>query len=157
MVSAKAIEAFLDNPSLAVVGVSRSGKGFGNVAYRVLRTKGYRVYPVNWSSPTVDGVRCYARVSDLPERVNIVVPPAQAVEVVREAAAAGIRHVWLQQGAESDEAVKVGAELGLNLVAGECILMYAGPTGIHSAHRWLRQLTHRLPAEIGNWKLELRS
>jgi predicted CoA-binding protein len=148
MVSAKAIEAFLENPSLAVVGVSRSGKGFGNFACRVLRTKGYRVYPVNWSTPTVDGVRCYARVSDLPERVNaalIVVPPAQAVEVVREAAAAGIRHVWLQQGAESAEALAVGAELGLSLVAGECILMFAGPTGVHRAHRWLRQVTHRLP------------
>ena len=151
MVSAKAIEAFLDNPSLAVVGVSRSGKGFGNFACRALRTKGYRVYPVNWSSPTVDGVRCYARVSDLPERVNaalIVVPPAQAVEVVREAAAAGIRHVWLQQGAESAEALTVGAELGLSVVAGECILMFAGPTGIHRAHRWLRQVTHRLPIEL---------
>jgi uncharacterized protein len=150
MVSAKAIEAFLDNPSLAVVGVSRSGKGFGNLAGRVLRTKGYRVYPVNWSSPTVDGERCYARLSDLPERVNaalIVVPPPQAVEVVREAAAAGIRHVWLQQGAESAEALRVGAELGLNLVAGECILMSAGPTGIHHAHRWLRQVTHRLPVD----------
>src|SRR6266496_2218735 len=89
MTSAKAIEAFLDNPSLAVVGVSRSGKGFGNLACRVLRTKGYRVYPVNWSTPTVDGVRCYARLRDLPERVNaalVVVTPAQAVEVVREAA-----------------------------------------------------------------------
>jgi uncharacterized protein len=150
MVSAKAIEVFLDNPSLAVVGVSRSGKGFGNLACRVLRTKGYRVYPVNWSTPTVDGERCYAQLSDLPERVNaalIVVPPAQAVEVVREAAAAGIRHVWLQQGAESAEALTVGAELGLSLVAGECILMFAGPTGIHRAHRWLRQVTHRLPVE----------
>ena len=159
MVSANAIEAFLDNPSLAVIGVSRSGNGFGNFACRVLRTKGYRVYPVNWSTPTVDGVRCYARLSDLPERVNaalIVVPPAQAVEVVSEAAAAGIRHVWLQQGAESPEALSVGAELGLNLVAGECILMFAGPTGIHRAHRWLRQVTH-LPAELGTWNLEVRT
>ena len=158
MTSAKAIEAFLDNPSLAVVGVSRSGKGFGNLACRVLRTKGYRVYPVNWSTPTVDGVRCYARLSDLPEHVNaalVVVPPAQAVEVVREAAEAGIRHVWLQQGAESPEALRAGAELGLNVVAGECILMFAGPTGIHRAHHWLRQVTYRLPAELGTKNLEL--
>jgi predicted CoA-binding protein len=160
MVSAKAIDAFLDNPSLAVVGVSRSGKGFGNLACRVLRTKGYRVYPVNWSTPTVDGERCYARLSDVPERVNaalIVVPPARAVEVVREAAAAGIRHVWLQQGAESPEALRVGAELGLSLVAAECILMFARPTGVHRAHHWLRQVTHRLPVELRTWNLELRT
>jgi hypothetical protein len=146
MTSAASIEAFLDNPSLAVVGVSRSGKGFGASACRALRAKGYRVYPVNWSAPTVDGVRCFARLSELPERVNavlVVVPPQQAVDVVREAAAAGIRHVWLQQGAQSPEVVKVCAELGLNVIAGECILMFAQPRGIHRVHRWLWGLRHR--------------
>jgi uncharacterized protein len=151
MTSAKSIEAFLDNPSLAVVGVSRSGRGFGNSACRALRAQEYRVYPVNWSAPTVDGVRCYARLSELPERVNavlVVVPPQQAIDVIRDAAAAGIRHVWLQQGAESAEAVRIGGELGLDVVAGECILMFAQPTRIHKAHRRLRQVTHGLPAEL---------
>jgi uncharacterized protein len=160
MTSAKSIEAFLDNPSLAVVGVSRSGKGFGNSAYRVLRAQGYRVYPVNWSAPTVDGVRCYSRLSELPERVNavlIVVPPEQALDVLRDAAAAGIHHVWLQQGAESPEGLRLGAELGLDVVAGECILMFARPTGIHRAHRWLRGVTGRLPAVLGTWNLELKT
>jgi predicted CoA-binding protein len=149
--SAKSIEAFLDNPSIAVVGVSRSGKGFGNAACRSLRTQGYRVYPVNSSAPTIDGIRCYSRLSELSERVNavlVVVPSPQAVDVIREAAAAGIRHVWLQQGAESPEAVKLGADLGLDVVSGECILMFAHPTGIHRAHRWLREVTQRLPAEL---------
>jgi uncharacterized protein len=153
MTSAKSIGAFLDNPSIAVVGVSRSGRGFGNAACRSLRTQGYRVYPVNWSAPTIDGIRCYSRLSDLPERVSaalVVVPPPQAVDVIRDAAAAGIRHVWLQQGAESPEAVRVGAELGLDVVAGECILMFAQPTGIHKAHSWLRQITHRLPGATKN-------
>jgi hypothetical protein len=80
--------------------------------------------------------------------VLVVVPPQQAIEVVRDAAAAGIRHVWLQQGAESPEAVRVGAELGLNVVSGECILMFARPTGIHRAHRWIRRLTYGLRAEL---------
>jgi predicted CoA-binding protein len=149
MASAQAIEAFLDNPSLAVVGVSRSGNGFGNSACRALRAKGYRVYPVNWSAPTVDGVRCYSRLSELPEGVNavlVVVPPEQALGIVREAAAAGIRHVWLQQGAESPAVLRLGADLGLSVIAGECILMFAKPTGIHGVHHWLRRVTRRLPA-----------
>jgi uncharacterized protein len=151
MTSATSIEAFLGNPSIAVVGVSRSGRGFGNAACRSLRKQGYRVYPVNWSAPTVDGIRCFSRLSELPERVNavlVVVPPAQAVDVIRDAAAAGIHHVWLQQGAESPDVLRLAAELGLDVVAGECILMFARPTGIHRAHRWLRQVTHRLPAEL---------
>jgi predicted CoA-binding protein len=57
--------------------------------------------------------------------------------VVREAAAAGIHQVWLQQGAESTDVLKLCHDLGLTFVWGECILMYAQPTGVHKAHRWL--------------------
>ena len=42
MTSKRLIDDFLAQPALAVVGVSRSGKGFGNVAARELRGKGYR-------------------------------------------------------------------------------------------------------------------
>ena len=47
MTSLKSIEAFLDNPSLAVVGVSRTGKGFGaamtfNPLHQA-REMGYRI------------------------------------------------------------------------------------------------------------------
>ena len=61
--------------------------------------------------------------------------------------------MWLQQGAESPAAIRVGAELGVKVVAGECILMFARPTGIHRAHRWLRQITHRLPDGTQNVEL----
>ena len=150
------IEDFLSRPAMALFGMSRSGKKFGNYAYRALVAKRYRVYPVHPTASSIDGIRCYSRLSELPERVNavlVVVPPPQAVDVIRDAAAVGIRHVWLQQGAESPEAVRVGAELGLDVVAGECILMFAQPTGIHKAHRWLRQITHRLPAGTKNLEL----
>jgi hypothetical protein len=49
--------------------------------------------------------------------------------VIRDAAAAGTRHVSLQRGAESPETVRVGAELGLDVIAGERILMFAQPKG----------------------------
>lgn len=74
------------------------------------------------------------------------VPPPLAIDVIRDAAAAGIHHVWLQQGAESDEAVALCARLGIEVVAGECILMFARPTGIHRAHRWMRGIVRGLPA-----------
>jgi uncharacterized protein len=143
-----AITAFVAQPALAIVGVSRSGRKFGNTAARVLREKGYRVYPVHPSADVIDGVRCYKRFQDLPEAVDallVVVAPAEACQVVRDAAAAGIHHVWLQQGAESVAVLKACHELGLSCVWGECILMYTHPTGFHKAHWWMRALTHRLP------------
>jgi predicted CoA-binding protein len=149
MTTRHAIEGFLNNPAIAVVGASRSGHKFGNTACRVLREKGYRVHPVHRRAPIIDGMTCYPRLRDLPEKVNavlVVVPPWEALDVIAETAAAGIHHVWLQQGAESVEALTLATKFGLEVVAGECVLMFANPTGIHSAHRFIRRFTGTLPA-----------
>lgn len=75
----------------------------------------------------------------------VVVPPQPAVGVLREAAAAGLKNVWLQQGAESAEGLRLARELGLNLVAGKCVLMYAPPVrGFHGWHRAFARLFGKL-------------
>jgi uncharacterized protein len=76
----------------------------------------------------------------------VVVPPERALGGVRTAAAAGIRRVWLQQGAKSPEVLAACAELGLETIAGECVLMYAKPTGLHRVHQWAWGLLGKLPA-----------
>ena len=149
MTSQTAVDAFLAQPALALVGMSRSGEGFGNYARTALARQGYRVYPIHPSADTIEGHPCYHRFADLPEHVDavlIVVPPEEAVIVVKEAAAAGIHHVWLQQGAESPQVLDACRETGVDAVAGECILMFAKPTGFHKAHRLLWKMIGRLPA-----------
>ena len=134
-----AVDDFISQETLAVVGVSRDQKKFGNAAYRALKEKGYRVFPINRSVDTVEGDRCYASLSALPEKVDgvvIVVPPQETEQVVREAQAAGIPRVWMQQGAESEAAIRYCQENGLREVHGECIMMFAPP--VNSVHRWHR-------------------
>ena len=120
-----AVENFVAQHKLAVVGVSRDTKKFGNMAYKALKEKDYQVYPINRNIETVEGDRCFADLSALPEKVDgvlIVVPPTETEKVVREADAAGIKNVWMQQGAESDEAIQYCQQHGLNEVHGECIM-----------------------------------
>jgi predicted CoA-binding protein len=139
------IDAFVAQPALALVGASRRGKKFGNIALRELRSHGYRVYPVHPLAASIDGVRCFRSLADLPETVGglvLSVPPEQAVTAVRSAAAAGIHRVWLQQGSASPYVVTVCRELGIEPVVDECILMFASPKGIHRAHRWIHDLLH---------------
>jgi uncharacterized protein len=144
------IESFVAEPVLAIVGVSRWGKGFGNAAMRELRAKGYRVYPIHPLADDIAGEKFYRHFADLPERVNavlIVVQPEQVIDVVLEAAAAGIHRVWLQQGADSPEAIARCRELGLDVISGECILMFAKPSGFHKVHKVIHGLFHKLPPE----------
>src|SRR5262245_18054782 len=107
------IDEFVSVPARALIGMSRSGGKFGNRAYRTLISKGYRAYPIHPSVGSIRGVRCYSNLADLPERVEaalVVVPPVAAMKVVRTAAAAGIRMVWLQQGSESPEVLNACRE-----------------------------------------------
>jgi predicted CoA-binding protein len=149
MTSRAAVDGFLAQKNLALVGVSRGGKKFGNMALRELTANGYRVFPVHPEAETIQGVRCYRSLRDLPEKVGgllVVVPPSRTEAIVREAAAAGIPRVWMQLGASSPEAVRYCAENGIEAVHGECILMFLrqGPV-FHRIHHWLWGILGKLP------------
>ncbi len=149
MTTRAAVEDFVSQRTLAVVGVSSSGKKFGNAACRDLRAKGYRMIPVHPTAESIDGERCYASLSELPEPVGgvlIVVPPAETEKVVREAAEAGIRRIWMQQGAQSAAAIQFCEDQGLSVVHNECILMFAEPVrGGHRLHRFVWRVLGKLP------------
>ena len=149
MASKSAVEGFLAEKKIAVIGASRSGGKFGNVALKELRTKGYEVYAVHPEADTLGDITCYRSLSDLPEPVNaafIAVSPTKSATAVREAYEAGIAKIWIQQGAKSQEAVDYCAEHGIEAITGECILLHAEPVeSIHKFHRFLRSLFGRMP------------
>jgi len=143
------VSDFVSQRRLALVGISRGGRKFGNAAFRELSAKGYTVLPVHPEAETLEGARCWPSLAALPERVDgvvVVVPPAEAAKVVEEAHAAGIPRVWLQQGAESPEAIRFCEEHGIRVVHHECIFMFAEPLGwFHGAHRALWRILGKLP------------
>ena len=139
-------EEFLAQERIAVVGVSRS-RGFGNMAFRELRKRGYRVYPVNRLAETVEGVQSYSSLDELPEPVDgvlTVIPPDQTEKVVADCVRLGIKRVWMQQGSESEAAIRTCQENGISVVHGACILMYADPASFHRFHRWIWRLLGKL-------------
>jgi len=149
MASKATVADFLGQRTLAVVGVSRQRRKFGNAVCRELEAKGYRIFAVNPHTESIDGRLCYSSLSSLPERVGgavVVVPPGETEKVVQDAAAAGISRIWMQQGSESTAAIRFCQERGISEVHGECILMYAEPTAFfHRMHRGLWRLLGKLP------------
>jgi predicted CoA-binding protein len=143
------VRRFLACRHLAVVGVSRGGRKFGNTAYRELKAKGFRLTPVHPEAELIEGDRAVRSLRELREPVDgvlVVVPPRETEGVVRDAAAAGIRHVWMQQGAESPEAIRFCETHDIRVIANQCILMFAEPTAwYHRAHRWIHGAFGRCP------------
>jgi predicted CoA-binding protein len=125
MADSQKLKEFVDAECWAVVGASEDREKFGNITLRELKRRGKRVYAVNPKATEVEGETCYPSLAALPEpveRVLIVVPPRVGQEVVSEAAAAGLTHVWFQPGAESTEALAYCAAHGMEAIAGHCIL-----------------------------------
>jgi predicted CoA-binding protein len=135
----QAIEDFIAGRRIAVVGASRDGRKFGNAASTELAARSYQVVLVHREAKEIAGVPCrpsLAAVRNEVDGVLVAVRPRETPAVLREAAAAGLKNVWLQQGAETHEALALARELGLNLVAKRCVLMYAPPVkGFHGFHR----------------------
>ncbi len=149
MTSKAVVEGFLAQRTLAVVGASRARRKFGNFAFKALKARGYRLFPINPHAENIEGEHCYPNLTSLPEPVDgvlVVVPPTETEQVVREAARAGISRVWIQQGAESEAAIRFCEESGMSVVHGECILMFAPPvTSFHRFHRWIWRILGKLP------------
>ena len=149
MTSKSLIETFLSQRTLALVGMSRKHGKFGNAVYKELTAKGYSVYPVHPEVKEIQGISCYPNLQGLPETVGgvvIVVPPAQTEKVVCDVLQAGIPRVWMQQGSESPAAVRYCEENGIQVVQGECILMFAEPVAFfHRIHRWIWGILGKLP------------
>jgi len=135
---------FSESRELAVVGVSSSKTKFGRSVYRALKQRGIKTFPVNPGMTECDGAACFPSLRSLPKKLDaavVVVRPEHAREVVEDAAAAGIKRLWFQQGADFSDSVAAAQERGIETVTDRCILMYAGEvTGIHRFHRFVWRL-----------------
>jgi len=151
MTRQEAVEGFLSQRVLALAGASRSGKKFGNTILKELKAKGYEVLLVHPEAGEIEGTPCFPSLAALPKPVGgllLVVPPAKAEPLVREAAELGIPRIWMQQGSSSPEAIRLCEAKGIAAVHGECILMFAQPTnGAHRFHHWLWGVFGKLPAK----------
>lgn len=111
--------------TIAVVGLSsrRHRPSYGVAEY--LQSAGYRIVPVNPGETEVLGERCYARLEEVSERVDIVNifrRSEMVPEIVESAIPIGARAVWMQEGVIHHEAAERARRAGLVAVMNTCIL-----------------------------------
>jgi predicted CoA-binding protein len=152
------IREFLALRRIALVGVSRDPKDFSRYLLREMCTRGYDMVPVN---PAAQGEfekrRCFAGVEEINPPVEgalILTPPQETEQIVRDCAAAGIRHLWMHrsggQGSVSKAAVDFCREKGMHLVEGYCPFMFLPQTPFfHRVHGFLLKVTGGYPREVG--------
>jgi uncharacterized protein len=147
------IDQFLAQRRIALVGISRDDKDFSRTLFRELQQRGYDVVPVNPQASEVDGVRCYGRMQEIEPPVEgalLMTPPAVTEQVVRDCAEAGVRRVWMHQGAGtgavSPAAVDYCAGQGMSVIAGHCPFMFLpGTAFFHRFHGFIKKVSGTYP------------
>lgn len=118
-------EMMLDKKIWAVVGANDNPEKYGNMIYKKLKSRGYKVYAVNPNYETLEGDPCYKDLSSLPEVpevIDMVVSPKRGKPVIEEAAKLGIKNIWLQPGTYDDELLAMISDKGLTGVKA-CVLV----------------------------------
>ncbi len=111
--------------TVAVVGLSSSRFRASYGVSQYMQSAGYRIIPVNPNEKEVLGEKAYARLEDVPEKIDVVnvfrrseFVPA----IVDSAIRVGARAIWMQEGVADEAAAQRAREAGLFVVMDTCIL-----------------------------------
>lgn len=119
------LEQISRNDRIAVVGVSLDENKYGHKIFRDLLQAGYQVWGINPKGGRVAGEELFTSLEKLPHTPDLVltvVPPAITVEVARQCIQLGVPAIWMQPGSESDEAIKLAQNHGVQVTSQACLL-----------------------------------
>jgi len=110
--------------TIAVVGLSNDPAKASHGVARYLLSQGYELMPVNPTSPEVLGMRSYPDLTALGKPVDVVQifrRPKDVPPVIDDAIAIGVKVVWMQPGAENEDAAETAEAAGVTAVVGHCM------------------------------------
>jgi len=117
------IDQMLKLKTWAIVGLSNNSERAAFGVAKVLIEKGHQIIPVHPKAETVHGQKGYAKLSDIPGKVDVVdifVNSELAGEVVNDAIALGAKGVWLQLDVIDAGAISRANDAGLLAVMNHC-------------------------------------
>ena len=113
-----------ESRTIAMVGLSANWHRPSNFAAKYLLDHGYRVIPVNPSYQEVLGQKCYPKLADIADPVDVVDCFRRAEDIpplAREAIEIGAKVLWMQLGVVHEESAALCREAGLEVVMDRCM------------------------------------
>ncbi|MEM2955767.1 MAG: CoA-binding protein [Nitrososphaerales archaeon] len=121
--------------NVAVVGLSRDPKKDSHEVAEYLKSRGYRIIPINPFAEEILGERCYKSLLDLPddmkrsiEIVDIFRPSEDVLPIVKQALQLRREYgkpfvIWMQLGIVDEDAANMAKEAGMKVVMDKCIMI----------------------------------
>jgi len=150
--------------TIAMVGASEKDNRPSYFAFKYLLERGYRMIPVNpgHAGETMLGRKVYARLSDIPEPIDMVDifrASKYVLPIVQEALSLKTRPqaIWMQLGIRNDEAAALAEANGMKVVMNRCPKIEYGR--LSSEIAWLgvntRTLSSKKPPMGGLQRMSL--
>ncbi len=111
--------------TIAVVGLSDSPMRPSYGVSQYMQSHGYKIIPVNPQCTEVLGEKCYASLTDIPEKIDIVDVfrrPEAVPEIVDQAIHLKVPAIWLQETVVHEAAAEKARKAGIFVVMDKCIL-----------------------------------
>ena len=138
--TASPIDVLRRSKTIAVVGASKNPEKEAHTVPKYLKERGYRIIPINPTSPEILGEKAYASLGDVPETlaktvdvVEVFRPSEELPQVARQVVELKRRTgrpvvFWAQQGLENDDAKRILEGNGIQYVMDACM------RAIHQIH-----------------------
>ena len=110
--------------TIAVVGLSAEWHRPSYFAAKYMQEHGWRIVPVNPRYETILGERCFARLEDIADPVDIVDvfrKTEDVLPIANSAVAIGAKCLWQQIGVKNLEADGIARNAGLDTVMDRCV------------------------------------
>ena len=113
-----------ETKTIAVVGLSADWFRPSYFAAKYMQEHGYRIIPVNPKYPEILGEKCYASLTAIPEKIDMVDCFRKAMDILpiaKEAIAIGAKVLWQQLDVENGEADAMVRAAGMDSVMDRCV------------------------------------
>ena len=113
-----------ENHTIAMVGLSADWFRPSYFAAKYLQDHGFRVIPVNPRYEEILGEKCYARVQDIPDAIDVVDcfrKPEEIPALADAAIEVGAKVLWMQLGIVNEEAAAKARAAGLEVIMNRCM------------------------------------
>ena len=110
--------------TIAIVGLSPNELRASYFVGYYLRRHGYQVIPVNPRESEILGTKSYARLTDVPVKVDVVNvfrAPDALPDIATEAVAIGAGSLWCQYNVINEEGARIAETGGLSVVMDRCL------------------------------------
>ncbi|KXB07977.1 hypothetical protein AKJ58_01330 [candidate division MSBL1 archaeon SCGC-AAA385D11] len=118
------IRILKENTNITVVGCSRTEGKPAHEIPKFLKSKGYRIIPVNPFADEILGEKTYPSLEEVEEKIDVVEifrPSEEVYEIVEEALETDAKVIWMQLGIKNEKAKKLAEENGLKVIQDKCM------------------------------------